>query len=208
MGVMQLLATTAAHYHVVDRCDIAENVRGGVSLIRDLSARFGVSPTPVREAMRRLESEGLISYDTHRGSTVTEADQGARVENFRIRAALESLGAELAAVRIGADELEPLVELNEQMSRLAPDDPTFMELNRQLHFGVYECAHSPLLLTLLRLLWHSMPNGPIITRPHAESARQHTEILEALRLGDPERAAEATCAHIMDALPPEQGSQG
>ena len=41
MGVMQLLATTAAHYHVVDRCDIAENVRGGVSLIRDLSARFG-----------------------------------------------------------------------------------------------------------------------------------------------------------------------
>lgn len=41
MGVMQLIATTAAQYHVVDRCDVAENVRGGVSLIGDLSARFG-----------------------------------------------------------------------------------------------------------------------------------------------------------------------
>ena len=41
MGVMQLIATTAAHYHVEDRCDVAENVRGGVSLIGDLSARFG-----------------------------------------------------------------------------------------------------------------------------------------------------------------------
>ena len=40
MGVMQLIAATAAHYHVVDRCDVAENVRGGVSLIGDLSARF------------------------------------------------------------------------------------------------------------------------------------------------------------------------
>ena len=41
MGVMQLIATTAAHYHVGDRCDVAENVRGGVSLIGDLSTRFG-----------------------------------------------------------------------------------------------------------------------------------------------------------------------
>ncbi|GAB3912830.1 hypothetical protein GCM10029964_121330 [Kibdelosporangium lantanae] len=64
---------------------------------RDLAARFHVSQTPVREAMRRLESEGLVVGDAHRGFTVVEADSGSTEENYRIRAALEALGAELAA---------------------------------------------------------------------------------------------------------------
>ena len=67
---------------------------------RDLAQRFGVSQTPVREAMRRLESEGLLSCDTHRGFTVVVADLGRVEENFRIRAALESLGASLAARKV------------------------------------------------------------------------------------------------------------
>jgi DNA-binding GntR family transcriptional regulator len=67
---------------------------------RDLAQRFGVSQTPVREAMRRLESEGLLSCDTHRGFTVVVADLGRIEENVRIRAALESLGASLAARKV------------------------------------------------------------------------------------------------------------
>ena len=64
---------------------------------RDLALRFGVSQTPVREAMRRLESEGLLVCDTHRGFTVVAPGDGRVEENFQIRAALESLGAALAA---------------------------------------------------------------------------------------------------------------
>ncbi len=64
---------------------------------RDLAQRFGVSQTPVREAMRRLESEGLLVCDTHRGFTVAAPELGPVEENFQIRAALESLGASLAA---------------------------------------------------------------------------------------------------------------
>ncbi len=64
---------------------------------RDLALRFGVSQTPVREAMRRLESEGLLVCDTHRGFTVVTPGDGRVEENFQIRAALESLGASLAA---------------------------------------------------------------------------------------------------------------
>ena len=67
---------------------------------RDLAQRFGVSQTPVREAMRRLESEGLLVCDTHRGFTVVAADVGRVEENFQIRAALESLGAALSARKI------------------------------------------------------------------------------------------------------------
>src|SRR5579863_1318864 len=86
---------------------------------RDLAQRFRVSQTPVREAMRRLESEGLVRSDTHRGFTVVEPDDGPVEENFQIRAALESLGAALAARKIDAEGISRLRELNDRMRALA-----------------------------------------------------------------------------------------
>ena len=84
---------------------------------RDLARRFGVSQTPVREAMRRLESEGLLVCGTHRGFTVVAPDVGRVEENFRIRAALESLGASLAARKIDPAGLARLRELHAAMDR-------------------------------------------------------------------------------------------
>jgi len=168
---------------------------------RDLAQRFGVSQTPVREAMRRLESEGLLICDTHRGFTVVPPDDGRIEENFQIRAALESLGASLAARKIDADGLARLRDLNDKMRALADDDPAYAELNREFHFTVYEYAHSPLLLSLMRLLWASLHPGPRVSRTHAESARQHDEILAALTDGDAAAAAAWTYQHIMGAAP-------
>jgi DNA-binding GntR family transcriptional regulator len=168
---------------------------------RDLAQRFGVSQTPVREAMRRLESEGLLSSDTHRGFTVVAPDVGRVEENFQIRAALESLGASLAARKVDPAGLRRLRELNEQMRTLADDDPRYAELNREFHFTVYEYAHSPLLLSLMRLLWASLHGGPRVARTHVESARQHAEILAALAEGDSDSASARTYQHIMGADP-------
>ena len=164
---------------------------------RDLAARFQVSQTPVREAMRRLESEGLVIGDTHRGFTVVEPDDGPVEENFQIRAALESLGASLAARKIDAAGIARLQELNDRMRALDEGDPRYADLNREFHFSVYEYARSPLLLSLMRLLWASLHGGPQVLRTHAESARQHDEILAALRAGDPAAAAAGTYQHIM-----------
>src|ERR1700724_526573 len=164
---------------------------------RDLAQRFGVSQTPVREAMRRLESEGLLVCDTHRGFTVVAPDVGRVEENFQIRAALESLGASLAARKIDAAGLDRLRALNDQMRGLADDNPGYAELNREFHFTVYEYARSPLLLSLMRLLWASLHGGPRVARTHAESARQHDAILDALHAGDGAAAAAGTYEHIM-----------
>jgi len=173
---------------------------------RDLAQRFGVSQTQVREAMRRLESEGLLSCDTHRGFTVVVADLGQVEENFRIRAALESLGASLAARKVDPAGLGRLRELNEQMRTLADGDPRYAELNREFHFTVYEYAHSPLLLSLMRLLWASLHGGPRVSRTHAESARQHDQILAALAGGDAGAASARTYQHIMGADPVKEVS--
>ena len=174
---------------------------------RDLAQRFHVSQTPVREAMRRLESEGLLICDTHRGFTVVAPDVGRVEENFQIRAALESLGASLAARKIDPAGLDRLRALNDRMRALADDDPGYAELNREFHFTVYEYAHSPLLLSLMRLLWASLRGGPRVARTHAESARQHDEILAALAEGDAGAASARTYLHIMGADPVKEVSE-
>jgi len=168
---------------------------------RDLAQRFRVSQTPVREAMRRLESEGLLVCDTHRGFTVVEPEAGRVEDNFQIRAALESLGASLAASKIDAVGLARLRDLNDQMRALPDDDPKYAELNREFHFAIYEYARSPLLLSLMRLLWAALHGGPRVSRSHAESAGQHAEILAALAEGDAAAASARTYRHIMGAPP-------
>jgi DNA-binding GntR family transcriptional regulator len=149
--------------------------------------------------MRRLESEGLVIGDTHRGFTVVTPDDGPVEENFQIRAALESLGASLAARKIDEAGLAELERLNERMRALADSDPRYAELNREFHFTLYQYSRSPLLMSLMRLLWASLHGGPRVLRTHAESARQHDAILDALRAGDADAASALTHQHIMGA---------
>ncbi len=167
---------------------------------RDLAARFGVSPTPVREALRRLEVEGLVRCDLHRGASVVEGKFGATEENYQVRAALESLAARLAATRISEAELERLKELHEELARHSKRTAAAIDINRRFHFQIYEAAGSPILLALLRLLWRSLPDGPQLIRPLAESVRMHGEIVAAIRRRDQDAAERLTREHILGAM--------
>jgi DNA-binding GntR family transcriptional regulator len=162
---------------------------------RDLAKRFNVSPTPVREALRRLESEGLVRYDVHRGATVIETDYPADEENFQIRAVLETLAVGLAAARISADDMDAIERLHRDLASRKEGDSDIRELNRAFHFRIYETAHSPLLMALLRLLWQSFP--PVI-RPLKESVAQHAALVNALKARDRARAEELIRTHILD----------
>lgn len=167
---------------------------------RQLSSRLGVSQTPVREALRRLESEGLVVSDAFRGSTVAEARMGATEENYQVRAALEGLGAALAAAVITEEQLAHLEDLHQRLTAVTAvtdDHDAYAQLNREFHFSIYSYANSPLLLSLMRLLWASMPGGPKVLRSHAESADQHAQLLDALRSRDSGRAGEVTRQHIL-----------
>jgi DNA-binding GntR family transcriptional regulator len=163
---------------------------------RELAQRFGVSQTPVREALSRLESEGLVVTDTHRGATVAKSRQGIIEDNFRIRAALEPLGACLAAELITDLQVARLQELNDRMVA-AGESEEYGDLNRQFHFSIYEAAASPMLLSMMRLLWQAMPVGPKVIRPHAESTEQHQQLIDALATRNADLAAEITAQHIL-----------
>jgi len=180
---------------------ISGELKPGVQLRqRDLAERFGVSVTPVREALRWLESEGLVRYDAHKGSTVVEAEAGATREKYQIRAVLEGLAAFLAAPRISDEDIRELESYNERLAGESLRPGEVNDLNRTLHFRVYEMAGSPLLLALMRLLWQSFPQGPQVARPRDESVAEHKELIEALRDRDAVRAQAITQQHILGAI--------
>jgi DNA-binding GntR family transcriptional regulator len=167
---------------------------------RQLAEQFDVSYTPVREALRRLESEGLVVTDVHRGASVARAESEELEENYRILAALESLAGSLAVSKMTDDDMAEIEDLYQQVAACDPDDDRLGELNRRFHFRVYECAYSPMLLLLMRLLWRSFPRGPQAGRPHAESVEQHAHLLTALRDRDEQQVAAAIRDHVLGSI--------
>jgi DNA-binding GntR family transcriptional regulator len=165
---------------------------------RELAERYHVSVTPVREALRRLESEGLVTYDAHFGACVVEVDFGPTIENFLIRGALESLAAGLAATRLRESHLSELEGQLNRMNQL--EGIELARANMAFHLAIYGQADSPLLNSFIRRLWQPFDGGPTIVRHREQSEEQHRDILQALRNGDSEGAAHATRVHVLTGL--------
>jgi DNA-binding GntR family transcriptional regulator len=167
---------------------------------RDLAALFNVSPTPVREALRRLESEGLVSSDLHRGSRVAEIADPEQEESYRILSVLESLATGMAVEKMTDGDLDDVRDRERAFAECPEDDPSAPDLNREFHFGIYECARSPLLLSLMRLLWVSFSHRRQLWRPHAESVREHRQLVDALAARDGELAEAITRQHVLGSI--------
>jgi DNA-binding GntR family transcriptional regulator len=167
---------------------------------REIAAQFDVSYTPVREALRRLESEGLVVTDVHRGATVARTESDELEENYRILAALEALAGSIAVHKLTDADIAEIEALYQQVATCPAEDGRRAELNRQFHFRIYECARSPMLLLLMRLLWRSFPLGPQSGRPHQESVRQHAELVEALKRRDEEQVAGIIRDHVLGSI--------
>jgi DNA-binding GntR family transcriptional regulator len=167
---------------------------------RELAEQFAVSYTPVREALRRLESEGLVVTDVHRGATVARTESEKLEENYQILAALAVLAGRLAVAKITDDDIADIEARCREVAACLPDDDRLAELNRQFHFRIYECARSPMLLLLLRLLWRSFPHGPQAGRPHQESARQHDALVQALKDRNEEQVAAVIRDHALGSI--------
>jgi len=174
---------------------------------RELAALFELSPTPVREGLQKLESEGLVHFDVHRGATVTALPLETLEEHLQILVVLETLAGELAAARMTTERLEELRAIAEAHAACEDGDPRIRELNRTFHFCIYEGSGSPMLVTLLRFLWRSFPMGPQFWRSHDESRREHALIVAALDVGDAQGVASLMHQHVVGSLEPIRNSQ-
>lgn len=173
--------------------------------IDQLAAQLGVSLTPVRGAIQRLATEGLIDIHPRSGTFVASLTLQDIEETFQIRAALEGLAAELAAVAITDADLRKLRDLHRAMKRplqAEEDRETHDRLNSEFHQLILAASGNRRLAEMYTAL-----NAHIkIARIHAAdagwSARQrreateHQAILKALEAGDPQAAADALRRHI------------
>ncbi len=167
-----------------------------------IAARFGVSRTPVREALRQLAASGLVEIRPHRGAFVTSLSQERLHEMFVAMAELEAICAGLAAVNMTAVERRELGEIHGLLAALvrSGDPQHYHEINESFHAAIYFGAHNAYLAEFaLRTRTRLQPFRRAQFRTLgrlAASYREHDLVVRAIERGDRDGAMEAMRAHI------------
>jgi DNA-binding GntR family transcriptional regulator len=216
------LATTGgrrtAHEFVKDslrRAILRGDLSGGTRLIQaDLASMLNVSTTPVREALRDLATEGLITLDRHRGGVVRELDWREMEEIRTIRQQLEPLAVGLVVERITDDQLEEADLLRQRMAK-ERDLGNWVELNTQFHLVFHDSTGMNRLASILKGFEEaSQVYVAQAQRWHPEIRRrandEHQALIEAFRARDIDRASAVMRGHaampIEMTRPEERGS--
>ena len=162
-----------------------------------LTAEFGISRTPVREALLELSYEGLVAVTPRSGMAVVGITPQDAVDNFAVLAALAGKAAEMATARITSAELAVLHELATGID--GSDD--VVAANRCFHRALNQTTRSPRLLTYLRQAVRVVPGNYFELFPEQaeRSRREHAALLEAMSRGDGQAARSIMEAHVLDA---------
>jgi DNA-binding GntR family transcriptional regulator len=168
--------------------------------VEELANELAMSPTPVREALRLLQADGLVDYRAHYGIVVSKPSVDEIRELFRLRSVLEPLACELAVPRLDERTLAQLDRAHEQQVEAvgANRGSAIAKSNADWHWTLYEAAGSPLLSDFIRRLWQAFPWRTMWALPGRSelSLRQHTALMKAIRKGDARGAAELLREHV------------
>lgn len=168
---------------------------------RSLAAALGMSRTPVREALQRLEAEGFLKSVPRLGVVVAEITPQDIEDIYVIRIALEGVAARLAAQRASSGDIEVLSQLQAQIASATHrgDSQSLTILNRQFHHAVYRTARNARLADLLNRMQYSVARfkHSTLSLPEraAEALEEHEKLLEAIRDRDAERAEAIARTH-------------
>ncbi|WP_417208945.1 GntR family transcriptional regulator [Antarctobacter sp.] len=165
----------------------------------ELAERLGVSRTPVREAIRQLEADGLVAHVPRIGASVRKLDYAEVMELYEMRAVLEGTAARLAARAASEVELLELAALNEQLAG-AGTGPDASRLNRIFHATLLDAAKNRFLarsmLSLQRALMILGTSQMYDSARAVEAVEEHRRLLEGLMARDGAAAETAMRAHI------------
>lgn len=184
------------------KAEILAGARPAGSRLRqvEIAQAYGVSTTPVREALATLQREGLVRAHPQRGAVVFLPTVDDLRHHYEIRAALESLAAAKAAERFEVAWASPLEAVLAEM-RDGPAAARYLALNQEFHTALCERSGRPQLVEMIAALRDASSAYLHIYRaqsdfPVARLDAEHHAILAACIARDPERAAAATRAHL------------
>lgn len=168
----------------------------------EVAARLNLSRTPVREALRRLEADGIVEHRPRLGAVIRQLDHSELVELYEMRSVLERTAAEMAAKHASAAELVALRDLNDQIAASLPARAA--ALNQDFHRGIYLATRNRFLMEAARALNNAlMLLGPTTLDDAARIATvsdQHGAILDAIEARDAPAAGQAAQSHLETSL--------
>lgn len=163
-----------------------------------LAAQLGVSRIPVREALSRLEAEGLVKREPYRGTTVAKLSPEQVAESFMLRSLLEGFAAKLATPRLTPERLARLRHLVEQIRSATREGRStdLPPLHRAFHSTIYLNSGSEKLVSWIEELYMQFPKNLGRTFRFTEPVDEYLEIIRALESGDAELAGKLMSEHI------------
>jgi len=173
-----------------------------------LAKTIGISTTPLREAMRRLMTEGLVELDAHRDARVSTLTAEEARDLLEVRRSLDPLAAALAAERRTKDDIRSMRETAASLHAL-PNEVSMVDLvaHRRFHTAIYVASHNDLLISTLDALWDKADRyrrmGLQVKRTQDERDQkelEHAELLDAVIRGDSDGAADVMRRHIATSL--------
>jgi DNA-binding GntR family transcriptional regulator len=201
----QPIAMTKADraYQLIRRDIIEGRLPAGMPLDQEsLASEHGLSTTPVREALNRLESEGLVINRPHRRTVVAPLSMRAVAETYAVRLALDPLAARLAAKEVSDVEAARILSLAEREPERDP--VAALHGNRRLHRAIYAACGNEVLIGTLDVLWDRSDRYRLVTLGNSSQLHaahdEHLMIAKAILDGDADTAAELTRIHTERSL--------
>jgi DNA-binding GntR family transcriptional regulator len=170
-----------------------------------ISREFGISRTPVREALLELAFQGLVDIAPRSGVTVTGITPAEALDNFALLATLSGKAAEWAAVRISPAALDKLSRQAEALAAAAPGGPAagqvdLSEANWQFHRTINKAAGSKHLLSLIRQAVRLIPSNFLAVIPvQSHDDSEHEQVMRHIRAGDSAQARAVAERHVLAA---------
>ncbi len=173
-----------------------------------LAAELGTSYTPIREALKQLEAEGLVEHVPYRGVRVVQFSADDVLDIYTMRAALEGQAAASATDRLTEAQLAELRSVHERMiAHSTPDNVQLLrELNRHFHWSIIEASGRAYLIRVLRTIWawspamlwgqFVEPSIEVESKRQADDNLEHEQILAALEARDSAAAERLMRQHI------------
>ena len=188
---LKFITKNVAVYEALRKDIIEGRLKPGQKIIMsEVAKEFGLSDIPVREAIRRLESEGYVHFTPHVGAIVTELDGDKIIELYLIRTELESLATRLAVAHVTARDIDFLVRKNHEMELAIKANKLekLGALNKEFHLKIYRAAPYPTLTQLIEDLWEKMERTQCVFSflpdRAVASVDEHKKIIEALKAKD------------------------
>ena len=202
---LQVMSQGEAAYHRLYEAIRSGDFRPGDRLREiEVAERLALSRTPVREALRKLESDGIVEHRPRLGAVIRTLTPSEVVELYEMRLVLERTAAQMAAKHANDAEIDLLNDLNDQIAALGDDTQQAAALNQDFHHRIYLASRNRFLLASARGLNNAlMLLGPTTLDDEARIktvCAQHARIIEAIRAGDQTAAGDAAEAHLQTSL--------